>query len=215
MTDNQNKGFERAYQSSEFAEYYGAKHDRSAKLRFRDRREQAMWARLLQGIPKPQTILDCPAGAGRYWPFLHDYSAEITAVDSSGEMMASGKKTHPDFVPTESHVAMAQDLPFENSKFDLVFCSRLLHHFPVAADRQEILRSFSRVTRGHVAFSTWRTGNLKHLQNSRKTEPQSRFFTSLAEIRADVEAVGMEVVKVVHKQRLISPLVAVLCLPRS
>ncbi|MFT7617103.1 MAG: ubiquinone/menaquinone biosynthesis C-methylase UbiE [Planctomycetota bacterium] len=215
MSDNQNEGFERAYQSSEFAGYYGEKHERTATLRFRDRREHGMWARLIRDLPQLQTILDCPAGAGRYWEFLGGLGGEVTAVDSSAEMMESGKVVHADFAPANSHVAMAQDLPFDDSSFDLVFCSRLLHHFPVANDRQQILKSFCRVTRGHVAFSTWRTGNLKHMQNRGRKETQSRFFISMDDIKRDVECAGLEVVNVVHKQRWLSPLVAVLCQPKS
>ncbi len=215
MDANENKGFEEAYKSETFADYYSAKHEQSTKLRFRDGREQAMWARLLQKIPQINSVLDCPAGAGRYWRFLHGLAEQITAVDSSAEMMASGRKFHPEYLPNQCEVAMAQTLPFADDSFDLVFCSRLLHHFPQADDRQEILKSFRRVSKDYVAFSTWRTGNWKSFRGSSKSKAPTRFFTPLEEILKDVAAADLDVVRICHKQRLISPIVALLCRIRS
>ncbi len=211
MEANQNEGFERAYQSEDFADYYGSKHESSATLRFRNRREIAMWTKLLSRLPKSSSILDCPAGAGRFWPFLRNMTSTLVAVDSSAEMMGRGQKVQQGFAPDSCEVAMAQDLPFPDNSFDLVFCSRLLHHFPQAKDRQEILSSFSRVSRGYVAFSTWRTGNYKSLRNSFRRENQTRFFASMGDIENDVKAAGLTPIHIQHKQRLVSPIVAVLC----
>ncbi len=218
MSDTDNKGFERAYQSEEFASYYGAKHDQSLTLKMRAARETRMWQSLLKDLPGDLEILDCPAGAGRFWPFLRPGARRLVAVDTSAEMMASGRKRHGQHLPEECIQAFAQDLPFDDRTFDLVFCSRLLHHFPRKEDRRDILSSFARVSRGHVAFSTWRSGNLKSLLQIRRAQEkgrQSRFFTPLPQIRADAEAAGLDVVRIMHKQRLVSPIVAVLCRVRS
>ncbi len=208
-----NLGFEEAYRDPDLAERYASKHDRSATHRLRDRREQAMWRDALGPIGMIERLLDCPAGTGRFWSLLAERTTELHAADSSAEMLAAARARHPAIEVKRAEVAMAQELPWPDAHFDLVFSSRLLHHLPDRDDRRAVLAGLARVSSSWVAFSSWRTDNwmafrVRHF-SPRRDRP-TRFFLSMPEIMADLRACDLEPVRVVHKQRLLSPLVAIL-----
>ena len=206
-----------AYRDAEVAARYAEKHDRSAGHRARDSREQALWRSLLADVGRPDRILDCPAGTGRFWPLLAEIGGELHAVDGSDEMLSAGVRRHPEVALASVSCARAEALPFDDEHFDLVFSSRLLHHFDDAEIRRTILREFARVSCGRVAFSTWRSGNwpsFREQRLSRRADARTRFFRSMPEILADVAAAGLEVEALRHKQRLFSPLLALVCRKR-
>ncbi|MCB9832184.1 MAG: class I SAM-dependent methyltransferase [Planctomycetes bacterium] len=216
MSDDQdrNLGFEETYRDADFAARYARKHDRSAGHRLRDRREQSMWRRALEPVGRVAAILDCPAGTGRFWPLLVEMTGSLHAVDASAEMLAAARARHPDLPLADARVAMAQDLPQADASFPLVFSSRLLHHLPAREDRRAVLAGLARVSSGWLAFSTWRSGNWMSWRRGRagrQEERASRYFLPIEEILADVAACGLEPVRIVHKQRLLSPVVAILC----
>ena len=206
----------RQYQDADHAAGYSGKHDRTFGTRFKDRREQALAKRALGRVGKVGRILDCPAGTGRFWGVLSGFCDELLVADASGQMIEAGRARHPDITLQESSVARVQELPHGEASVDLVFCSRLLHHFPDRAQRVEILSSLGTVSRKHVIFSAWVTGNWKHKKERararrRPAGDQTRFFVPRQDLEEEVREAGLRVVFVLYKLRGISPLVMMVC----
>jgi SAM-dependent methyltransferase len=204
----------RAYQDQAHAEGYSHKHERSWSTRFRDRREQALVHRAFASIGTVKSILDCPCGTGRFWGTLSRYCSELHVADASAEMIEAGRAQNPEIGITHETVARAQDLPHEGDSIDVVFCSRLLHHFPERSQRVEILSSLAAVARRHVVFSIWLTGNLKHSRDRSRARHRpegdvTRFFVRRQDLEDEIRAAGLAVRSVLHKLRGISPLAMV------
>ncbi|MCA9323046.1 MAG: class I SAM-dependent methyltransferase, partial [Planctomycetes bacterium] len=166
------------------------------------------------------SILDCPGGTGRFWPLLTRHGRSLHAADASAEMLRAGREAHPDLILASCTVAMAQDLPFEDGHFDLVFSSRLLHHFDTSADRIAILRSFARVCRKGIVVSMWQDGNRAARRDARRAvrkpdRPRHRFFQSRARILEDLDAAGLRCLRWQKKSPMGSPVVFIAAAPRS
>ncbi|MAG55152.1 MAG: SAM-dependent methyltransferase [Planctomycetes bacterium] len=208
------EGFEAKYRDASFARRYRDKRRRSWVGRISDRVEQRLAGRALRVAGRVDEILDCPCGAGRFWPTLARYCEAVHAADQSADMLAAGREGSS-VVLQSAIVARAESLPHESDAVDLVFSSRLLHHVADADDRVRILQSFARVSRRWVVFSTWETGNRTHSRHrrrdARRPRPSNRVFLPMETIRAEVVLAGMRVVRVLHKLRGISPLVMVVC----
>ena len=206
----------RAYQDSGHALGYSQKHERSWATRFKDRREQNLMRRALARTGKVQRILDCPSGTGRFWNLLSEFCDELLVADASAEMIEAGRVRHPGIDLADVAVGRAQDLPHEEASVDTIFCSRLLHHFLKREQRIEILSCLASITRKHVIFSAWVTGNLKHrrdLLNSlrRPGRSQTRFFVPRGELEAEAREAGLAPRSVFYKMRGVSPLVVLVC----
>lgn len=87
-------------------------------------------ARTLQNIAKqiqPKKILEVGCGTGRWLSEFENYSALKVGVDLSHGMLTKCK------IKNESSQLICSDanqLPFANSTFDLIYCVNAIHHFP-------------------------------------------------------------------------------------
>lgn len=96
----------------------------------------------LAGGQRP-TMLEVGAGNGF---FSHSFSSafELTCLDFSKNML----EKHP--LPwTQKVVGDAEELPFEDDRFDVVFCGNLLHHL---SDPTIAVREMKRVARRNVVL---------------------------------------------------------------
>lgn len=208
--------FSDKYHLPEHAAHYWSKHRKTWRGRLRDWYEQRFAAKALRLTGHHARLLDCPAGVGRFWQTLSGCCDEFVAVDLSAQMLEEGRRNVPDHLPVDCVVASADDLPFDDGRFDVVFSNRLLHHIEGAVGRRAILASLARVSAGHVIFSTWSTGNLSHHRRLRRDrrrgrKSSNRFYLPLSQIIEDVESVGMTVERVAYKARFLSPLVMLTC----
>ena len=208
--------FSDKYHQPEHAAHYWSKHRNNWRGRFRDWWEQRFAAHALSRLGRCTRLLDCPAGVGRFWRTISRNCESFVAVDLSGQMLEEGRRNVPDHAPTDSVVASADDLPFEDGEFDVVFSNRLLHHIADEDSRRAILRSFARVSSRYVVFSTWADGNLSHRRRLRRDlrrgrASTNRFYIPIATIRADIERAGMRVERIQYKARFLSPLVMLTC----
>lgn len=99
----------------------------------------AMWAQAVASRVDASSIdhiLDLGAGTGRFSSVLESaLGAEVTAVDPSRNMLARIGRD------VRRVAARAEDLPFGDGSFDLVFASMVIHHFEsVTTAASEIAR---------------------------------------------------------------------------
>ncbi|MEE9398175.1 MAG: class I SAM-dependent methyltransferase [Methylococcales bacterium] len=115
---------------------------------------------LLQGIADyfgdlaGKKVLEYGCGLGKNTILLAKAGADVTTFDLSPKSVEYTKKrSEANGVSdrVEAHVAPAEDLPFPNNEFDIVFGQAILHHIDTAAGAPELFR----VTKpgGKVAFT--------------------------------------------------------------
>jgi SAM-dependent methyltransferase len=101
---------------------------------------------ILQHLPpraEPRSMLEIGAGNG-YFSYTFDSAFALTCLDFSRNMLDMNP------IPWERKVVGdAEQLPFDDDHFDVVFCGNLLHHLedPLVAVRQ-----MRRVARSHVVL---------------------------------------------------------------
>jgi ubiquinone/menaquinone biosynthesis C-methylase UbiE len=103
----------------------------------------------LEGMDQPEQILDIGTGSGLFAEVFAAKGLQVTGIDANPEMLPAARQ----FVPSGSfQEGVAEELPFPDKSFDLVFMGLLLHETddPAAA----ILEAY-RVTRQRLAILEW------------------------------------------------------------
>ncbi|MFA0569841.1 malonyl-ACP O-methyltransferase BioC [Vibrio gallaecicus] len=123
--------------------------------------------RLLDKLPNDLSglkVLDLGCGTGYFSYQLLSRGADVVCVDLSQEMLNQSKLRCGDQISSYQQ-ADAEQLPFENQSFDIVFSSLALQW---CDDLSVPLREIKRVTKrgGSVLFSTLLDGSLFELQKS-------------------------------------------------
>lgn len=159
------------------SESYYFKHKQGLRRRVTTWREVSLGRKALRIAGNPQTILDLPCGAGRFWPMLaEDPGRTLFAADNSQAMIDVTKKFQDQQLSARFECfqtsAFAIDMP--DASVDNIFCMRLLHHIAEEADRLAILKEFYRVTKNTVCLSTWVDGNLQARRRKRVEARRSR-----------------------------------------
>jgi len=121
----------------------------------RNRREMACILKALDGLPVASTVLDLPCGAGRLLPMLLDKQFTVVAADFSREMLkvaeADCLERFEESAESTTRLSFQQQdilrTTFEENTFDAVICNRLLHHYPQAELRQQVLTELLRITK--------------------------------------------------------------------
>lgn len=128
------------------------------------RAECRLVERALRGVPREETIVDVPCGAGRMTVFLASLGFHPAAADVSPAMveLARGR-----FAREGMDVAV-EERDLENTgwpdgAFDNVFCFRFFHHLPTDEHRRRVCNELGRVATKRVVVSyldarswTWR-----------------------------------------------------------
>jgi ubiquinone/menaquinone biosynthesis C-methylase UbiE len=132
-------------------------HDRHfqgepARLRSPDRvallEVERVVARSLDGITA-STVLDVGTGSGLFAEAFANRGLEVDGIDDSPEMLEAARE----HVPTgQFRQARAEDLPFQDRSFDLVFLGLILHE---TTDPAAALGEARRVARHRVVILEW------------------------------------------------------------
>jgi SAM-dependent methyltransferase len=111
------------------------------------------------GVDRGYDVLDVACGPGLLIRDAISRGAHVTAIDFAPDMVAIARAKNPGADVVEGD---AEDLPFEDAKFDAVVCNLGLLHFP---NPERATREAFRVLKsgGRYAFTTWTPPNINPL----------------------------------------------------
>jgi ubiquinone/menaquinone biosynthesis C-methylase UbiE len=184
------------------SEAYYRKHKQGFWRNRSNNREIEIARRALAAAGKPDSILDLPCGAGRFWSLLEQSGAtELSAADNSESMLEVAKSSQPEEIVSKFKLLQtsAFDIKLPDDSVDCIFSMRLIHHIGESSDRLRLLKEFHRVTRETVCLSLWVDGNYqawrrKRLETTRqKREYQNRFVIPAATIESEFKRSGFKV----------------------
>jgi SAM-dependent methyltransferase len=150
--------------NADTARHYLAVHRSSWSRRLSSWCEIGLARCALRLAGNPESVLDMPCGAGRFWPMLAKTSARrLLAGNQSPAMLAAATAGAVPEVLARFEVSSmdAFALPLADAAVDHVLCMRLIHHFPASIDRLRIFREIHRVARTGATISVWVDGNLQ------------------------------------------------------
>ncbi len=107
-------------------------------------RERAMRNAILDvaRVSAGDSVLDVGCGTGTLALAASERvgaNGSVYGVDAAAEMVARAKlKAQRAALPVMFQVAPAQSLPFDSHRFDVVFCTLVLHHLPLRARAQAV-----------------------------------------------------------------------------
>ena len=145
------------YLAEDVASNYVANRFSGRLGRYRHVREQSSVDHLIAKLPAGEinAILDCPVGIGRWMPNLSVLKPKrVVGMDVSPTMIkhAQTVKLSPD-IKVEFREGVAENMPFADGEFDLVFCHALLKHLPLDAQRAVIIE-IARVTSKYAIITS-------------------------------------------------------------
>lgn len=97
-----------------------------------------------------KSVLDVGTGSGLFAEAFAKRNIKIAGVDLNPDMLDAAKKHLPD---TKFKIAVAEDLPFEDNSFDLVFMGVLLHE---VNNFTKALQEAKRVAAKQVSVLEWK-----------------------------------------------------------
>lgn len=188
--------------TKEHAVRYFKKHQQGLARRLSTWREIQLARKALKTAGNPQSVLDLPCGAGRFWKLLaEDPNRILFAADNSEYMIDTAKALQPPTIVERFDIfeSSAFDIKLENNAVDNIFCIRLLHHIEEHEHRLAILREFHRVTRETVILSLWVDGNFKAWRRSLSEATgchtqRNRFLIPRTTIEAEFKEAGFKVI---------------------
>lgn len=102
-----------------------------------------------EGLPAGTSLLDVGTGSGLFAEAFAAKGFRVTGIDANPAMVAAAEKQVP---AGTFQVGTAEELPFPNQSFDLVFMGLSLHE---ADDPQQAVREAFRVTQGKLVVLEW------------------------------------------------------------
>jgi len=176
------------YRSDDHAAFYADKRNATLARRISNALELRMARRALERIRvvRPfRSVLDCASGTGRFLPVLASFDATVTVLDTSKEMLIQGRRYHSLFAQAPGViVASADRIPLPDASVDVVFCSRLLHHFQDSEARVNILKEFARVSKLGVVFTFFDAVSYRGWRRAKKKRRPDKQYSRYAITRA-------------------------------
>lgn len=182
------------------AERYARRFERGSRKRI-DRREQRAVAAVFSGLRDCRTILDVPAGAGRFLATLTRAGRQVVEIDSALEILQFARSRAESLgQPPRCLQGDASRLPLVSQAVDAVFCNRLLHHILSANERAVILRELRRVCRRYVVVSFFDyqafSGVRKLLKAIKGSKPKYEGQPTVAQFEEEAAGCGLRVVSI-------------------
>lgn len=146
------------------------------------------------------SVLDLPCGTGRFSQLLGQRFEVYMGADLSPQMLAQAQLKIQQ--PTHFLAADAGRLPFEDRAVDVAVCIRFLHLVRDAELRVRFLRELNRISRVGVIVDYRHCHTLrvwgKRLRHRLGMLPLAPANPSLAQIREELDAAGLEVQRLIH-----------------
>lgn len=183
-----------AYQRDR-ADAYLSHHRKSLRNRLTSDREIRLLYRALVDAGRPESAIDIPCGAGRFWPAFQAAGVRrLWAFDASENMLrVAAEQTLSPNLPARLEPMSAFAITLADKSVDFSACMRFYHHLARAEDRLLLLEQLARITRGHVALSLWVDGNFGGWRRMRRQSTKEPVATAgygrrLCQTRAMLEA---------------------------
>ena len=174
------------------AKLYFEKHRHGFWHRVSNWWEQHMAARAVAMAGEPESVLDLPCGAGRFWELLARVpDRQLVAADYSQDMVDTALNFQSPHIAKrfKTFQTSAFDIKLPDAAVDCIFCMRLLHHIAEGEARMKMFREFHRVSRNTVCISLWVDGNLQalRLRRSQRRRQNRQYYTRFLFDRSQIE----------------------------
>lgn len=177
-------GLRAEYEADGRAEHYSdGRWSGTVHARRTDRREQRIVADWLDGCGVLDRVLDLPCGTGRFAAVLAARSRLVFAADAAAAMLCKSG------APLRAQ-ASAHALPYRAASFDLVLCSRLIHHLADAGERRAVLAEFARVSTRWLIVSHFDRCSVQAWRSRLRRRSDGRHALAIAEFRREAAASG-------------------------
>jgi len=188
-----------AYKSQKAAQTYDQTRFRSLKGKLLDKREKKIIGQFLNGLPEDSLILDLPCGTGRISEFLLSQGYKVWGADISPEMLEVARTKLNGFGDRVSfYLADAENLPFEDKRFDSATYIKLFGHIP-SETRIRILKEIKRVTKGPFIVAYYLSEPIANIKRKiRKLIAGNKapwFPISKKDLKKEIESAGLVIVK--------------------
>ncbi len=163
-----------------------------------DRRRQAPSSTLPFFLQYAEgNVLDAGCGNGRNTRVLAETAYKVWALDSSKAMLETAKKNLEGTKNAEFVHGKIEELPFEDAKFDAVFCLAAAHHLP-RKKQAAAFREFARVLKesGALCLTVWNRGQRRFRDKPDalvvpwKRHPRHYYFSDEDELKGAIEGAG-------------------------
>jgi ubiquinone/menaquinone biosynthesis C-methylase UbiE len=192
-----------SYYDANQTKLYFEKHKRGFWHRVANWGEQRMAARALAIAGEPESLLDLPCGAGRFWELLARVpTRQLMAADYSQDMINTAVNFQSPHIAKrfKTFQTSAFEISLPDAAVDCIFCMRLLHHIGTGEARAKMFREFHRVSRNTVCISLWVDGNLdasrrRRSQTSRKnSQYHTGFLFGRGQIEPEFRQCGFDII---------------------
>ena len=183
-------------------EEYERKRYRGVDQRLVHKRENRILGKAIREMALKSSIaLDIPCGYGRFSSLLLEKDYSLVNSDLSFHMVKRAtEKENLAHRPVGVVANAKQGLPFKDGAFCLLLSMRFFHHVHKKAERESILREFSRVCSEWVIVSFYQMNRLHSIQRKwRKKIKKSKTRIKMIprkEFSKEVESNGLKVVKI-------------------
>ncbi len=186
----------------EHSEYYYQKHRLGIEPRLSHWRDVQLARKALKIAGNPETVLDLPCGAGRFWPVLAEHpTRKVFAADNSKDMIAVALENCPKKIVSRfsGFQTSAFDINMPDESVDCIFSMRLMHHIGKSEHRISMLNEFHRVSRDTLIISLWVDGNYKAYKRKKSEQRhprgpnQNRFVIPAKQIEKEFAQSGFDV----------------------
>ena len=107
--------------------------------------DRDLYQRLTQLVPSGSG-LDAGCGAGARDVFLlSQLGYSMTGLDAVEENIQVARRVHPDIADQLLVADIAEPLPFEDARFDLILCNAVIQHLPKEVVFHQVLGEYARV----------------------------------------------------------------------
>jgi ubiquinone/menaquinone biosynthesis C-methylase UbiE len=126
------------------------KYDRRRKTGDQWLREQSAVEAFLSSLPAGSTVLDIPAGTGRFIPLYKKYGLKASGMDSSADMLAEAQRKANDIgLAIDLRTSDIRKIEVADGGFDCVLCMRFLNWVDPEG-LQIVLAELTRVAKSHL-----------------------------------------------------------------